>query len=417
MLNEQNIAESTYQHFFNIIENRPACHVVFVTTEKEKPPIGIPYTRTILEQAANRQPHPRIHLFHYPLTRGVMAHQLNYAIKQIRQHHPDDNFWIGVYNADSRITNDVLDYVLPRFSMEPYRECAFQQYSWYPAPQDSKAGSILYSAALWQTRWSLTFEIPRVLFQLRLDELFRWVYKSFPVQIARPIVGITEILIEKMNYVIGHGLFIHAKTIHQVGGFPEDTINEDAFLGYLLNNERIPIYPIPFLEQAEFAPSIAIYIRQQTSWFNGPWYAFQYLWYYLKGPNPKHPYRPACKKNTASILRAVALAMKLFCHAIYWLFSPILLLILLPISLFYTAGWGGLVIWVAVVVAHLPLTHWLTRIVAAAHVQQTHQLPKPSLFFCVGFFAIHCIGPFRNLILQVKRQNTIDRKYKTERAH
>lgn len=79
-----------------------------------------------------------------------------------------------------------------------------------------------------------------------------------------------------MNYVIGHGLYIKVIDLKTLGGFPEDTINEDACLGYLLNCNNIKIIPIPFLEKAESPNKVSIYIKQQTTWFNGPWYAFQY---------------------------------------------------------------------------------------------------------------------------------------------
>lgn len=52
-----------------------------------------------------------------------------------------------------------------------------------------------------------------------------------------------------MNYVIGHGLYIKVIDLKTLGGFPEDTINEDACLGYLLNCNNIKIIPIPFLEK------------------------------------------------------------------------------------------------------------------------------------------------------------------------
>ncbi|WP_044640747.1 glycosyltransferase family protein [Risungbinella massiliensis] len=406
MLNEQGLAKSTYMHFKKLVQDRPNFHVVFVTTEKEVPSAGLSHTRDMLVEIANKEPFSRVKLFHFPFTQGIMAHQLNYAVEQIRKEQPDGDFWIGIYNADSRIDGRVLDYVSGQAATVNYKNSCFQQYSWYPITRGVKAKSFIGSAALWQNRWSLTFEIPRVLFQLR--------FNSFLNRMPKPVKNILELLLEKMNYVIGHGLFIHAQTLQKAGSFPEDTINEDAFLGYLLNNERINIYPLPFLEEAEFAPNLDIYIRQQTTWFNGPWYAFQYFKYYLKGDSLVHPFRPKCKKDVYSISRAFILAVKLFCHSIYWLFSPLLLLIIFPASLVYFADWKVFIVWLVLTIAHLPLTHYFTRLVVTRHVQDPRKVSKASILFCIGFYFIHCLGPLRNLYRQLKGENTIHKKYKTE---
>ena len=79
-----------------------------------------------------------------------------------------------------------------------------------------------------------------------------------------------------MNYVIGHGLYIRRSVLQSVGFFPENSINEDAFLGFLLNEARIKIIPFKELEHAEFVDRIDSYIKQQNVWFNGPFDAFKY---------------------------------------------------------------------------------------------------------------------------------------------
>lgn len=260
VLNEQRIIEETYMHFRDIVNQFEKVYVVYVTTEKEGPCSITTYEmikRLMEADVCNK----KIYLFHYPYKKGVMAHQLNYAIDQLEKINPSLNFWIGIYNADSRISVSTIDYIINNINQKDCLHKCFQQYSWY-ITKSNKSHDILNSAALWQTRWTLVFELARVRFQAALDSA------KLPDSIY--------FILEKMNYVIGHGLYIKVIDLKTLGGFPEDTINEDACLGYLLNCNNIKIIPIPFLEKAESPNRVSIYIKQQTTWFNGPWYAFQY---------------------------------------------------------------------------------------------------------------------------------------------
>lgn len=97
-----------------------------------------------------------------------MAHQLNYAIDQLEKINSSLNFWIGIYNADSRISVSTIDYIINNINQKGCLHKCFQQYSWY-ITKSNKSHDILNSAALWQTRWTLVFELARVRFQAALD--------------------------------------------------------------------------------------------------------------------------------------------------------------------------------------------------------------------------------------------------------
>ena len=184
-----------------------------------------------------------------------------------------------------------------------------------------------------------------------------------------------------------------------MGGFPEDTINEDACLGYLLNCNNIKIIPIPFLEKAESPNRVSIYIKQQTTWFNGPWYAFQY-------------WKCKMKAQGKNNVRYLLLAFKLFLHALYWLLAPILLLFICPICItnLYQLG-----LWIGTVLLYLPIMHFIVeKSIVYLEDIKAGSVPHASLW-CIPFFAIHCFGPIRNLYFQLRKQNSIDYKYKTER--
>lgn len=65
--------------------------------------------------------------------------------------------------------------------------------------------------------------------------------------------------------------------IREVGFFSEEQINEDNVLGYAFYINDVRIFPIPYLEKMGFAENIKVYIKQQSVWFNGPFYAFKYF--------------------------------------------------------------------------------------------------------------------------------------------
>jgi cellulose synthase/poly-beta-1,6-N-acetylglucosamine synthase-like glycosyltransferase len=384
VLNEQSIIADTYLHFRNLSKYYSNVFIVYITTEKES--VCTIKTYDIIENMiCEMGDQEKIHLMNYPNKNGVMAHQLNYAVNKISEERNSDEFWIGIYNADSRINKETLDFMIDNICSNKNGHTCYQQYSWY-YKLGKRRGGLLSSAALWQSRWSLTFEMPRARFQLFLQKL--------------NIPYFVKVILEKMNYVIGHGLFIKATDIKMLGGFPENTINEDAYLGYLLNCSNINITPIPILEKAESPSKLRVYINQQATWFNGPCYAF--LYYNL--------YRNKQEKKVC--LRELILACKLFCHTLYWILSPVLLLVICPLL---TRNIMELMVWGIVVIVHLPLTHFFTRllIVKNADTEKT-TVPKSSLW-CIIFYFVHCWGPIKNIFRQITRSNSINNKYKTER--
>lgn len=337
MLNEQKIAKNTYLNFKQLTKKMTNVRVMFVTTSKEVKKDENLTTYEILKELTKNN--DKIFLCNYPKETGVMAHQLNYAVKEIEK---------------KRSNNENVCY---------------QQYSWYKLCDNSKNKGIIASASLWQTRWSLTFEIFRVKQQEWINTIYEKV-NSF--KILRPFNRILYIVFEKMNYVIGHGFYIDIDLLRKIGGFPENTINEDAFLGYIINNQNIKIDAIPYLEKADFALSVPVYIKQQTTWVNGPIYAFEYFKLY-KNNN---------KLKTSEKIRAFILAIKLFLHFVYWLVSPYILLFILPILLYRVYHISGLIMAILIILLELPFTHYLVRKVIISNIsgEEKCELAKPSVY-------------------------------------
>ncbi|WP_025681356.1 glycosyltransferase [Paenibacillus massiliensis] len=402
MMDEQVIARDTYLHFRSLVTHRSGCEVLFITTARERQREDIPHTNEVLRQAQTAFPSPGIHILHYEDASGVMAHQLNFAVEQLRAKHKDGDFWIGIYNADSRIDERVLDYVEHQAAQKG-RECCFQQYSYFPLPIGAASRSNISSAAQWQNRWSVLFELTRVRYQVAFVRL----WSRLPHSLG-PIKSMLEIIAEKMNYVIGHGFYAHNEVLGRMGGFPEENINEDACLGYRLNVHRIPIYPVPILEQAEFTNRISVYIRQQSVWFNGPFHAFKYFTQLLHQG----------ERTAWETLRAAVLATKLFLLAIYWLFSPSVLLLVLPIWTTLLFGWWGFAASILFILAYLPGVHYLIARLIRQHTRQLTSdqvvLPRSSLY-CVSAYLIHCWGPCLNMAQQLRGRNNKTEKYKTQR--
>lgn len=148
VLNEQNIICQTYNHFRTIANQYNNIHVVFIPTNKEKKCGETPTTCEMIEKLMEAEPCENIHLINYSYSKGVMAHQLNYAIRTVRNNiESESDFWIGVYNADSRITDDTIHYLNSVVLQADGSKKCFQQYSWYLNPS-TKRKSLLSSASL-----------------------------------------------------------------------------------------------------------------------------------------------------------------------------------------------------------------------------------------------------------------------------
>lgn len=102
----------------------------------------------------------------YPDKRGVMAHQLNFALDSIK----DNNSFVAIYNADSRPHSDTLEILSDQIEKHPTADI-FQQSSAFIKNYSDMPGSnkivnlFLKTSAILQTRWTFAHEFPRLLRQ------------------------------------------------------------------------------------------------------------------------------------------------------------------------------------------------------------------------------------------------------------
>lgn len=284
--------EKTVSYFIDTFANKINFRLVLVSTEKEVVYYGsAPNTIDGCADLVRQYPEHVMHL-HYPEITGNMAHQLNYAVKNIASLLDSDDV-ISIYNADSRPHPLTFQWVLSR-KADDSELGVFQQYGDYTQNMSKKTGATLLSAAFWQNRWAVGFE----LFNSIKSGLF---YDSH---------GITR----SLNYCIGHGLFICKEAINKVGGFSEIFHNEDAILGLELSYLKVRINPIPFFDISDTPDTVYSLYRQKINWFFGP---FQALNYFFK-LNHKYRYDSFSEK-----IVLFAQSFKLFLHAVYWICGPV----------------------------------------------------------------------------------------------
>jgi len=248
-------------------------HIVVITTEKER---GDPRTfskkyttielaNETIEQYNGCMKDKFFYHIHFPYREGNKASQLNFAIQELPKMFPtisEPKTYIGVYDADSRPDPHTTTYIgwnatlsqAEGFEFPP----AYQQVSIYfknfTKLPDTMEGILLKLEAIFQTRWSLGYELPNYFEQY--------------INYTNPSKSKLQFLIDsRLNYFIGHGCFIRLDILHKVGGFPTYSATEDLSLGYILSLLKIPIKPIPFFDFCEVPISLKILVNQSKAWF------------------------------------------------------------------------------------------------------------------------------------------------------
>lgn len=304
VLNEGKIIKDTIKYFLDLLKPFNNSKLIIVTTKKELFNNDCSAENTInILKSVN---HDKLIKINYPGVNGKMAHQLNFAIDYLFKNNIINNQLIGIYNADSRPEEETFSWIATNFNSS---DRVFQQYGNYFNNLDgiSKkyffSKSILFSSSIWQNRWSIGFEIFNNLKQISFLN-----NKKYP-------------LLYPINYCIGHGLFFTKDVFLNVGGFSENTHNEDAIFGLELCYKKEYIKPIPYFDYADSPDSLKSLFFQKASWFFGPFQSFTYYNILRK------------KYKKSDHFKLFILSCKLFFHAVYWVAGPLLLLYLFIYSL------------------------------------------------------------------------------------
>lgn len=363
--NEQKIIKQSINNFLPLMEK--GVRVTYVTTQKEE---CSPTTNELLKKhIAEYRLAGKCEVVDYPGKKGLMSHQLNFAIEQIKE-----NRIIGIYNVDSKIDIKTIEYILE--NKDALCEGVFQQYSFFS--HNKERGILINSAIAWQNRWTIGYEYPKAL---REKVGKKWY---------------------NFNYVIGHGLFFTRRMYDEFGGFSEEEINEDNVLGYKLHLKNIKITPVPIFENADFASSLGIYLKQQATWFNGPVYAFKYAYKYYQN-----------QKNDLSNI--VLASISNFKNALNWVILPIGLNISL-IYLVINRQIVNFVLLLLLVVIYATLLDFFSEKVLVSYGYLKKQNKTFYLFDTCFLLGIHFIGPLLTITKILFRKNSTFNKYKTEKS-
>lgn len=328
------------------------CNVYYVTTSKET------YMETYneIKKQIEMQSTSNIFLYNSPNTQGTMAHQLNYMAKNL----PNGSI-IGIYNIDSFPDKNTFKYVINNINKNE----VYQQVSYF---DNLTKNTILKSAQNWQNRWSLIYEMGKYLKKTGNNNFI---------------------------YTIGHGLFLSKDILDTYGYWSEKEINEDNEFGYRLVCNGVQIKPIPFMEKADFAKSLKIYIKQQSTWINGPLYAFSYY-----------------RKQQNKSLKSLWLAFLNFKAFISWMLFPILFLIFTIIACLY--NYILLIILFALITIYITAFNYLSNnlLIKYKYINSANRVNIISDYI---FFIIHCFGGFITIYKIILGKNNQKNKYNTEK--
>ena len=345
-MNEEKNAKGAVEYFKKLAD---VCNVLFITTSKEKSML----TYKKLNEEIKKAKATNLKVINCPNTEGTMANQLNYGIKDL-----DNDDIIAIYNIDSKPERRTFIYA----EKEIDDNIVLQQVSYF----DDKLKWIIKSAENWQNRWSIVYEMGRYLNNSSIA----------------------------FKYCIGHGLFIKKKVFDKYGYLSEKDINEDNEFGYRLNINDIMIKPIPFMEQADFAKTVKIYIKQQSTWVNGPLYAFKYY-------NNNH-------KSIKNFIRS-CLNFKAFIS--WWLF-PILCYSSLVISLFH-CYLLSIILLLLIIIYVTGINYLSSRIlIKKGYIKTKYHI---NIISDLLFFMVHTFGSFITIYKLITGKNNIKNKYNTEK--
>lgn len=357
--NEQAVIRQSFMNFLPMMEK--GIEIVYVGTCKETEEVKTYDLLNSIIEEYEMQEHCKVMV--YPFQNGVMAHQINYALQRM-----DDDRIVGLYNVDSKIDIRTVDYVLS--NSDKLEDGVFQQYSYSLYGENA----LMRNAIMWQNRWSLDYELPRAASQ-------------------------SEFGIRKYNYVIGHGLLFKNSTMKEIGLFSEDQINEDNVMGYNLYCNEKKIYPIPYLEQIDFALNAHIYVKQQSVWFNGPLYSFAYF------------------KNNQPTFDRLFMACQNFKNALNWWLFELLNVVLI---VYYLIRLNPIVVALLLILISLYVTlpNILTEHLLFRNKYISDRERKTPVFFVrdiIFWLFIHSFGPIITFGKIVSGINDQKRKYKTEK--
>ncbi len=275
VLREKKILMKTVNYFLSLDYDPEQLTIIIVSTERENAEANsklrqkttIDLTEQLRDAVNERYGKEIIVHLHYPRSDGKMVHQINYSFAYIFKKGGYDlkNTFVALYNADSRPDPETFSIVASLAGDQKRR--VFQQSALFfdnfkrlkSTKNFFERGYLIANATL-HSRWTLAHELPRLLRQSSCIRTFK---KRF-----------------FLSHCVGHGLFLRLDFLKKIKSFPEHTLTEDLFFGYIVSALGEAIYPLPVMEQAEAPASFLSACKQKYVWFFGPMDHFSYERYF-----------------------------------------------------------------------------------------------------------------------------------------
>jgi len=248
--------EEAITYFTNLNYPRNKLSINIITSEKERlysSLEAIGFIDALIEKRNHEINAPVLSRFHYPYPEGNKASQLNYAISSLGLFEAEDQVFIGTYDIDSRPHRDTLLILGQDYLQALKKPLVFQQFSLY-LKNFEDLNLALKASAVYQSLWSLCYEIPVARKQYKLLSKAKKFLHFFNFNLI---------------YCIGHGHFVRWDVLKSIGLYPTYTNTEDLQLGYLLSFQQIPIKPLPVLDNSSMPNTIKAFLMQNARWFGG----------------------------------------------------------------------------------------------------------------------------------------------------
>lgn len=284
---ETDLIEDTIQYIDGCIDNLDHIHVIIVGTSRERDNTGVNKTLDIAKNLTINK--PAFKVLELDTKNGVKAHQVNYALHHI--HTDERKTWVFLVDIDSRFSKAGLYEIIEAINNN---SLVIQQHAAF-LYNFNEISYIQKGQALYQSRWTITHEISRVVLN----------------KITKCTVA----------HIVGHGLCINLELLRKFGGLPEETLVEDITLGYYLVASGQAIEPIYILELADCPNKFIDGFRQQKRWSVGAMLYPRY-WINFKRKLPNYWSRNKCR-SLLIMLQGVA------SYAVWIMTSWIILILLI----------------------------------------------------------------------------------------
>lgn len=283
---ETDLIEDAIQYIDSCIDNLDHIGVIIVGTSRERDNIGVNKTLDIAKKhTANK---PTFQVLELDTKNGVKAHQVNYALRHI--HTDERKTWVFLMDIDSRFSKAGLYEIIEAINDN---SLVIQQHAAF-LYNFNEISYIQKGQALYQSRWTITHEISRVV----LNKITKYT----------------------IAHIVGHGLCINLELLRKYGGLPEETLVEDITLGYYLVASGQTIESTHVLELADCPNKFLDGFKQQKRWSVG---AMLYPRYWI---NFKHKFPHYWRKN---VCRSLLMMLQGVASYIVWIMTSWVLLIIL----------------------------------------------------------------------------------------